>query len=347
MKAIRPVFGLAAGGAVAWGVAFAAFGLTGAAGDLFHGTVVQLVTWPVRSQRWEHLRPTLAADLAVWIAGAVEIAATLRRPRDRDSWKTGRRVYAIVGAFSLVALGWVKATYPQFYLLWFPVLATLAAYRLTVWCSAVPERLVQAGTLVVAVVLGTGEGWLWARAWKLGNSGPLPSLTALLHDVAPIGGLVAPPLILALLVAAIWLFSRREWWAAVMALCAIGMFHGVLRNVDAALTTNREQVRRLEVVETSVPPEGTILDGFSGYAVLRPNAYYFWWINEYSLALMTPAQREDDLLESLEKSPPAAVLFDQHLTLLPQSVIAWIRKRYAPAKEEPWLWLPRIGESRS
>jgi hypothetical protein len=124
------------------------------------------------------------------------------------------------------------------------------------------------------------------------------------------------------------------------------MFHAILRNFDVAVRSNDEQLRRIFVVHSSVPPDGTILDGFSGYGALRPHAYYYWWINEYSLGLMTPAERETELLATLTKSPPAAVLFDDHLQLLPQSVTDWIRSRYEPLTNEPWFWLPRDARRR-
>lgn len=340
-RVILPALALALGGAIAWGTAFAAFGSVGAAGDLWHGTVVQLVKWPVRSQRWDHLRPTLAADFAIWFAGIVEIGSSLRRLRDRQAWQSGRSVYAIVVAFSIFALFWVKATYPQFYLLWFPILSALAGVRIVAWCRESPPRPAWIAAGVLSLALAGGQIVLWRRAWKLDQSGALPALVEFCGRTSLVGQLIVPAIVLLLLTTAAWFLLRRQWSFAVALLCTLGMFHAQLRDVDAALRTNGEQVRRVEVVQRLVPPEGTVLDGFSGFGVLRPHAYYFWWINEYSLALMTPAQCEADLLEALVRTPPAAILFDEHLALLPESVTSWIDEHYTPSNEEPWLWLPR------
>lgn len=341
-----PAAGLALGGAVVWGAAFAAFRLVGAASDLWHGTVVQLLNWPVRSQRWDHLRPTLAADFTVWFAGAVEIASSVRRLRNHDAWRSGRAVCAIVAAFSILSLFWVKATYPQFYLLWFPVLSMLAAVRIVYWCREPHSRTMPIAGLFFTAGLAATQGWLWHRAWKLDQTGALAALVESWRHLQPAGRFVVPGALLFLAATTIWLLIQRRWIFSIALLCTLGMFHAVLRNIDAALRTNGEQVRRVEVIQRLVPLDGKVLDGFSGYAALRPHAYYFWWINEYSLALLTPTQREADLLEALERAPPAAVLFDEHLALLPRPVTDWINAHYAPMNGEEWVWFPRDGSGR-
>ncbi len=125
----------------------------------------------------------------------------------------------------------------------------------------------------------------------------------------------------------------------------LGMGYGVLRDVDFVLWSNREQLAAIEAVNRQVPQDRRVLDGFTGYGALRPHAWYFWWINEYSLALIAENERGPGLMALLEKSPPAGVLFDRHLALLPDEVLDWIRAHYEPA-EPPVLWLPRpaIGE---
>ena len=82
-----------------------------------------------------------------------------------------------------------------------------------------------------------------------------------------------------------------------------------------------------------------MLDGFTGHGALRRHAYYYWWINEFSLALMKPEERSTLLLEELEKNPPAAVLFDRNLRQLPPSVVEWLEKNYQPVREP--LWRPK------
>jgi hypothetical protein len=103
-------------------------------------------------------------------------------------------------------------------------------------------------------------------------------------------------------------------------------------------------VAAIEAVNRHVPPDGRVLDGFTGYGALRPHAWNYWWINEYSLALIPEQDRETGLLSVLEDAPPAAVLLDTNLELLPPRVIDWIQTRYEPS-DPAVLWLPRDRRS--
>jgi Dolichyl-phosphate-mannose-protein mannosyltransferase len=329
-----------AGGAFAWGGALSAFAIAGADGDFLHGTVEQLLSWPVRSQRWEQLRPTLVAEPAVWIAGLMEILAALRQIRREAAWRDGRLLAAITAILSAGSLVWVKATYSQFYLLWFPLLAALAACRIVSWSRASARR----SSMLPAALLGglllavqSALGW---RAFELQANGSLPHLSETLRSTAiPPALFLAFPL-LAIGMTLVWYSRRGCWPAAIGIVASLGMFHAVLRDVDAVLWSNREQVRRMAILEARVGPNEMVLDGYSGYGALRPHAYYFWWINEYSQALMPPKEQGEKLLARLQAAPPAAVLFDNDLQRLPKSVTDWISSHYQRAENEPWLWVP-------
>src|SRR5207248_2112456 len=127
---------------------------------------------------------------------------------------------------------------------------------------------------------------LWRRAFWAGFSGPLPRLAEL--DAAN----AAVPLALAaalVAVAAVARWGRLE--AAVLLVAGLGMGYGILRDVDLVFWSNREQVAAIEAVNRQIPPDRRVLDGFTGYGALRPHAWYFWWINEYSLALIAENDR--------------------------------------------------------
>jgi hypothetical protein len=343
-RVVRIPLGIAFGGAIAWGMGLAAFAMAGAAGDLLHGTVVQLLTWPVRSRRWDQLRPTLAADLTVWIAGCAGIVAALRMRSRHEPLGNARAVLGLTTAFAIGSLIWVKATYAQYYLLWMPLLAILAADRLRAWSTIAvkPPAWLLAGAF--GLLLAIAEFALAWRALGLNQNGPLAHLT---RALGPGAAKTLLPLLLSLLAAVVglWQATYRKNLPAVLAiLAALGMFHAMLRNVDFALWSNRPQIAAVEAVHRAVGPEETVLDGFSGFGALRQHAYYYWWINEYSLALMTPEEREGQLLAGLKNSPPAAVIFDRNLKLLPPSVTDWIRENYRPSGNTPvgesdWLWL--------
>jgi hypothetical protein len=322
-----------AGAVAVWGIASLLLASVGAAGDFWYSTWYQLWIWPIRSNRWDHLRPTLAGDLTVWIAAIIEIGAIVRRWRLPETWAHQRGAAAVIAATCILSLPFVKATYPQFYLLWMPFLAALAASRIV----SIFDGLALRDKAIPAVVAGAGLAAMqfvfWQRAESAGFAGALPRLSA----VSSANALVLVALVLTM--CAIVVTAWRRWWGALaMLFSGLGMMYGILRDIDIALWSNREQVAAIDEVNRQVPVEGRVLDGFTGFAALRPHAWYYWWINEYSLALVPERERAAGLLGRLERDPPAAILFDRHVELLPPDVVAWIREHYESAEPRP-LWL--------
>jgi 4-amino-4-deoxy-L-arabinose transferase-like glycosyltransferase len=324
---------------VPWGLATAWFAWHNAAGDFWRSAVYQLAVIPVRSSRWEHLRPTLSADLSVWLLAGWELIETWRYRRRPETWSSRRGLIAILTAWCVISLAWVKATFPQFYLLWMPFLAVLAARRIAAWSRSpepwsINDRWLCAG---FAGGLTLFETRLATRAARMGSAGAMPHLSTLLTPLALTSIAV---FVLALLLMSIWhsvIQSNRR--RGLVGLTALGLAYAVGRNLDGVAWSNESQVTSMRLVETAVPLEGRVLDGFTGLAPLRRHAYYFCWINEYSGALMSPEDREHRLLSVLQESPPAAVLFDEQIQKLPDSVTGWIREHYHPSEPAP-LWLP-------
>jgi len=335
----RVIVPLAGGIAAVWGIASILFGLAGAVSEFWYSTWYQLWIWPIRSSRWDYLRPTLAGDLTIWVAATIEIVVTLREWRRSDTWQAQRGAVAMIAAVCMASLAIVKATYPQFYLLWMPFLAALAARRIVTIRACLAERGRVLGPTLAGEGLAVLQAMLWLRARHAGLGGGLVRLST------PAG--VNPCVLLTLAVAmctVAWLSWRRVWDGVVVLGVGLGMFYGALRNIDTALWSNRGQVLAIEKVNRQVPADGRVLDGFTGYGALRPHAWYYWWINEYSLALI-PEEEQRRLLEELQRHPPAAVLFDRNVELLPPPVVEWIRNEYSPG-EPPVLWLPRPDSGR-
>ncbi len=329
----------ASGIVAVWGIASLLFATAGAAGDFWYATWYQLWIWPIRSSRWDHLRPTLAGDLTVWVTAVIEIGVIARRWRIPENWEQQHGAAAVIAATCVVSLPFVKATYPQYYLLWMPFLAALAASRII----SIFDVLALRGKMVPAIVLGAGlaaiQSVLWQRSYSAGLGGALPRLS----EVGSANALIL--LVLAMAMCAIVISAWQRWWSAVASLiCGLGMTYGILRNIDVALWSNRDQVATIEEVNRQIPVEGRVLDGFTGFAALRPHAWYYWWINEYSLALVPERERSAGLREQLERYPPAGILFDRNVGLLPPDVVAWIREHYESAEPKPlWLRKPERG----
>ncbi|MCY2968195.1 MAG: hypothetical protein NT069_31950, partial [Planctomycetota bacterium] len=148
------VWALAAGVGILWGVVWLGFSWIGAGGALFDSTVAQLVRWSVRSATWEHLRPTLVADFLVWgfslFALFVAFRGRLSPPDECVADASGttepraapaREFVVIAATLCALSLVVVKATFPQYYLLWFPILTLAAGFGLEYWSRLEPGWL--------------------------------------------------------------------------------------------------------------------------------------------------------------------------------------------------------------
>ena len=74
---LRTAAWAAAGLAVTWAIAAGMFWAAGGATAFWRSTVYQLWRWPVRSSPLSALRPTVLADLPIWIGAAVSIGLSL------------------------------------------------------------------------------------------------------------------------------------------------------------------------------------------------------------------------------------------------------------------------------
>ncbi len=340
---LKQIFLFAVGGAVPWLLTIAAFATWGAADDLLHSTVYRLWAWPLRSHKWSHLRPTLAADLTIWAAALLEIlclpVALVQSFFQRDKSSGRRPPFGWVGpvvatAWCIFSLVWVKAAYAQFYLLWFPWLAILAARRLMqiVECASVRWLLVWVAP--AALVLAMLQEQLWLRAELLGEDGALPWLS---QTMRPATYPVAWAFLL-LFAGAVFAASQGRRGAAVTCLSLLGMVYSLFRFADAYAWPNDLQVETMHAIQTSVKANGRVLDGFTGLGALRQHSLYWWWINDYSWQMMSEAERTG-ILETLKKLPPEAVLYDAELRRLPEPVKDWIESHYRPTGMGA-LWLP-------
>jgi Dolichyl-phosphate-mannose-protein mannosyltransferase len=315
---------LVLGGLFVWLSAALLFGIAGAAGTFWDSTWGLLWRWSVRSSRWDYLRPTLLGDLPVWIAAGIELICRLRKPRAEPAASRGDSTpLSITVLLCLFSIPFVKATYPQFYLLWMPFLAILAGTRIARFWEREGSRAEAVWIGLAALLLGAVHFGLWHRAAGSQLAGPFPRLTALSTMAW-----IVPAAIVTLTGTILLLCGTRRFLAARSLLCLFGMTYGALRLADLSLWSNATQVAAIAQVHERIPENRPILDGFSGLGALRPHAWYYWWINDYSLGLIDESELQHKHLLRLQSAPPAGVLFDEQIAKLPQSVVDWIRISY-------------------
>jgi len=341
--AVRSTLYFALGGALPWGLTFGLFATAGAADDLWRGAVYQLWVWPMRSNRLETFLPVFVSDLGLYSAALLELTWRLRqRCRSQRSAQDEPELIVVMVAllWCLLSLTWVKAVYAQYYFLWQPLLAVVAAKRLTDW-SRSPDNIRFVLTVgIPALVLSVLQLLLWFRAVESGSGGALASLSPWLDRLSP----AIPWCLLMLLGSTLFAASQGHRRRAVLYFTILAQFYGLLRMTEALFWSNAHQVHVIETLHQHVPPQGRVLDGFSGAGALRRHALYYWWINDYSRALMQRLDDEARVLPELQRNPPNAILFDTELEKLPAEVLDWIKEHYEPSADLPF-WMPKAKPS--
>jgi hypothetical protein len=98
------------------------------------------------------------------------------------------------------------------------------------------------------------------------------------------------------------------------------------------------QLADLEFVMAHTNADDAVLDGFTGYGVFRPNAWFLSFVNEAT----TYPQLAPDLATGLEtgRVRPRMILFDRHLAALPARVTTYIEDHYRPIRGVIWERAP-------
>lgn len=135
--------------------------------------------------------------------------------------------------------------------------------------------------------------------------------------------------------------GRRIWpWALV----ALSILPVVNFAMDAA-STNQTQFARLRRVFESTKPTDLVMDGWQGTGVFRPHAFYYYFVHDDILQMMS-RQRLNAFLDDLEagRGRPALIALDRRLVALGPRFRAFVNANYGsrdgflyyPA-DSPWL----------
>ena len=91
---------------------------------------------------------------------------------------------------------------------------------------------------------------------------------------------------------------------------------------------NLEQRKAVEYVLANTGPQETVFDGYTGYGVFRPHAYYFWMLHQEVQAMLPERDKDERLIAALERQQPAMVMADQWVAGLPDNVQAYVAAHY-------------------
>jgi hypothetical protein len=91
---------------------------------------------------------------------------------------------------------------------------------------------------------------------------------------------------------------------------------------------NSTQRAHFEYVMAHTQPSDAVFDGYTGYGVFRPHAYFYWFLHEEVQAMLTEEEKGVRLINALETQRPPIVIVDQWVATLPSSVSAYLTEKY-------------------
>lgn len=125
-------------------------------------------------------------------------------------------------------------------------------------------------------------------------------------------------------------FQRRSIWTkcaigAVLVLCLVPPFR---TQIFVLHNTNDAQLARMRCLLAITQPTDKILDFRTGESFWRPHAYYFWWLPEEHLQMLSSAIVEEGVLASLQAPDCRGIIADQSYFAAHPHVLAYVRRHY-------------------
>lgn len=100
---------------------------------------------------------------------------------------------------------------------------------------------------------------------------------------------------------------------------------------------NQDQRERVEYLLANTRPGDAVFDGYTGYGVFRPHAYYFWFLHEEVQAMLPESDKGARLVRALEATRPAIAITDSWVATLPPEVQTYLANNYEGTTPFPAL----------
>ena len=301
------------------------FALRGALAEFAYYNVTWNMGWEQHFPPWRMLRHLATENPFLVSLGFLGAAGLLAGVLSRRALRRGDLL--LLASFGSLFLGLLimPAAYEQYYVTFLPLLGLFAATALTTivdGAAALRERLparrwaALAIASVAALVGALALAAAWARVaqpeWTMYGPGFLAIWAA------------------ALAAAAVLVFRRRPDWA--LAVLLVGLAARPLHQLRQQFElSNAAQLAGVRYVLEHTRPQDTVLDGWTGYGVFRPHAW-FYFVLPRDVRLELGEEERGDLLEGLRSGrvDPRLVVFDRDLREFSPEVTALLEARYQP-----------------
>ncbi len=303
------------------------FAWHGAFSSFIHHNFLLNFGWLSHIPPDEHIRRLVGQNpvfVTLALAGCLRLTARLFRSKDRER---GDFILVLNFIGLLAGLFLLPVAQRQYFLTFLPLGALFASMILMELFAGIARRD-RASLPEASAVLVAG-----AVIWAAINVADIPIMAPrhLMYAWA------AFPFAAALL-----LFLRSPNGAAAVFLTALSI-HSIKQVSDAFLWRNDITLRSVRYLHEHTSPADTIMDGWKGFGVFRPHAYFYYFLHEEIRTMLSEEQRSA-LLDDLEggRIRPKFIILDEHLRGFFPRLSRFFFDHYAPSAD-PLIWERKIA----
>ncbi len=290
--------------------------------EIWRNTILAILRWQRRVPPW-HLKTLVFFNPFFCVWGVIGFFGAIKKSLDRRGFGEGHFLL-LVTALSTVLGSWIIiVSWPEYYLLFIPLLAIYAASGLSNFYTAIMNGspMLRLAGWVILLISGIVPPLLLKFSVRYSFELPLGDLTI---------GMVLT--VMFLIITLYLLLSRKMKWKKVIPFflglailvrpfMALACYH---------LSDNRNWLGALRHLMEITGPEDRVLDGWTGLGVFRPHAYYYYYLHEGVLMWLDEREKGEDLLAALREHPPALVISGPYLEQLSPAVRDYIGDHYGP-----------------
>ncbi len=316
----RALILLVAGGLLPIAALALFFHLQGGLIDLVRTNILLPLRWRRKVWPW-HLRTLVFYNPFFTAAGGMGILYRLRTAF--KSRPEGYREFLPVLTVSAgIAGSWlVPIAQPQYFLSFLPLAAVFSGFAFLAfaqWATRTgPAGKSAAYLLFIAVGAGIPVIFKTLFNYRLGiNLGDFWTgvVISILAAVIAFAALLKPKIVkpqTAVLLLAAAVLVRPAWTFA--------HYH---------LLHNRDQLKAIDYLHRITAPDDRVMDGWTGISVFRPHAYYYYFLHEGMLKMLSEEDKGERLLAALKENPPKVIINDVYLNSVGEEVREFIARRY-------------------
>ena len=287
--------------------------------------------WKVRFSPSVFLIPSFKQNTFFWTLGIMGLLLATIDLHNKDERLKGSFTMLLSAYALLIGLFLIPVPYKEYYVMVLPLLAIYCAYTLKIIISfSISEKPIIKWNLIRFII--SVLTFIIALCYMLDFIQPSLLNSKIAYEI--ICGILVILIILTLLK------GKRN---IALLLASIGIIIFPLQQIyHQTERSNTGQLEDIKFIMNNTTPDDTVLDGWSGFGVFRPHAYYYHFLHNEVRAMLSNDDLADNLISALKEKRTKVIIYDGSVKALPQQVQNYITQNYVYSGQGNIYLLKRI-----